>query len=642
LSNDKNEVPSHLKHINRKDDDTQKVIKALKGDTPDSPTPKKPTGVLSRGSTSGAMSPADLAVKNFYDRLDQPWVKHSLSRVQFLRSQISTLKRKDPAGLTSFLKKENALLDAMKASHEEKKKQENEKATEHHQTFSQKPGFLELLKLWWFRLQHPSYFANGEPSPLVFDFFQHHLIPLTHEFIPVVSTILDTLYNQDFFPTYAQRSYNVLTLLSREKLGLALARITSTEIDSNHLEEKIHELDDLTKILFQLFSETSIAQEIISTVEDIQTKISDSEKLHPFTKTLLTLTPGDLKKASDNIKIFLSPQHQNEVFSRLIALYSHLVNRVITTNDLQEFLQFEIPPFSFEMELTTTARAHQSTLLREQSSEKTKLEEELEHTHQLDLELAFAETFFNSKLDDCNPHEKHGFEEDPFSYFNKHILDFLVIFEDMLSGRERLSFVENDKHTFMLIDQMPPESLKSISAFPIKQDLQGKIKKPLNVEASVFRAELFDNTPDGKNAFFKQADYIRKINGRIALHFANLFEREILRMRDKEFDRLQMKLQHESLVERLKKYYAFATTTQVPETNEMAPEILITTNKFGKSLIYSSDSLYALLKLGKSLLNFIAWELRDPNLMSKLELRTKDEKKLEEVNSLIALIQNNH
>jgi len=331
---------------------------------------------------------------------------------------------------------------------------------------------------------------------------------------------------------------------------------------------------------------------------------------------------GEFEKASRALLQFLEGDRQaHGTLPRLLAIYSHLFERQIEAEELGAFLELGDGVPVRVKQLTPAARGVNDKLWRELKAEQRRLEDQERQYGALDAELEFAERLIQNQLQEATNRDHKLFDEDPFSWFNHHILFFLVIYEDLISGRQRVTLMEGGGAGQPLLAQLPPESVKSLAAFPIKQDLLGKFKKPENLDAGEFRRLIFDEQSEPGKANQKSVEYVRKLNGRIALHFAHLFEKEIYRLRDNEFDRLGMHLDLENLKSRVVPCFAADRSAPAAEGGAPSPISLQFHDKFGKPVVYEPDTLFALLKLGKALLTYIAWELHDPQLVTRLESR---------------------
>jgi hypothetical protein len=641
VADPKDELPSHLRHINKRDDETQRLVKKLRADLPDE-APVKRRGVLTASDDRSGM-PYQREIDAFTERLEEPWVTYGASRKQFLKTQLSQARRKDPQTVPEILKRENALLD--EAEREWREIDQARKKASRKPSLDEKPGLMERLRWWWYRFSHKGWFENGRPSGLLFDHFALHVKGWAAEFIPVVSFITDQLYNRDFFLPEGKSSsnakaYNLLTLLSRDHMGRAMAKITSVDASSAQLGEKVRELDDFARIFLLIALDESAPALILSTMKDIQARIADGASLHPSSQALLTLPASEYEKASRAMLQFLEGDSKaHGTLPRLLAIYSFLFDRQIEAEELGAFLELgDGVPVRFK-QLTPAARAVNDKLWRELKTEQRRLEDQERQYGALDAELEFAERLIQTQLQDATPRDHKLFDEDPFSWFNHHILFFLVIYEDLISGRQRVTLMEGGGAGQPLLMQMPPESAKSLAAFPIKQDLLGKFKKPESLDAAEYRRLIFDDQNEHGKAHQKSVEYVRKLNGRIALHFAHLFEKEIYRLRDNEFDRLGMHLDLDTLKSRVVPCFGADRNSVVGDSGAPAPVCLQFHDKFGKSIVYEPDTLFALLKLGKALLTYIAWELHDPQLVTRLESRKALGARKGEIDGQIKLLE---
>lgn len=632
----KDEVPKHLSHIDKKAGETQKIVKGLKGNEAE-PAKKKTGVIIQAGATE--KSPYQKEIDRLIDRLEESWVPHSPAKKQFIRNQISQAKRNEPASLPDLLRREHAVLDEAERVHLEKgsKKKGTNRAP------GEEPGILERLRFWWFKVQNSDLYTAGKPSESTLGHFHTQVKSLAAQFMPLMSQIVNQLYNRDFFLPGIRdfsnfRAYNLMALLSKEQLGVALSRITPTGGYVADHAEKIAELDDFAKIYLILRSDSKAEELILSTLKDLKERISHPAQLNALSQTLITCRPADFDRALAVIPVFFDHEKRElQIMPRLLACYSFLLGRVGEPSDVMKMLEADPDRIPYKIQkLTDEARRHLDKTTRELKAEIHKQEENLHHVSLVENELEFAEEVFRKINSEMATQDRRLSEDDPFSWFNGHILDFLVIFEDLLAGRERIELLEIPNASHFLIAGMPPESVKSLSSFPIKQDLLGKIRKLPTQDAGEFRQLLMNPQTETYKTFSKQVEYVKKINGRLALHFAHLFDKELTRLRDHDFDKLGSHILKDTIQNRLNAFYVLGRTS-TGEDGKLASVNLHFRDKFGKAQTYDADSLYAFLKLGKCLLTYIAWEMRDPSLIQLLESRAAADQKLKETEAQLKL-----
>lgn len=623
MADPKDDIPSHLRHIDKKAAETQRILKELK---PEEEKPRRRTGVLVASEDRGPVSPLVRDIEAFIDRLDEAYVTYGGARKQFLKTQLAQARKKDPASVKEILKRENALLD--EAEREYRETERARKMAAKKPSLEQTPGFMDKLRWWWYRFRHREWYADGKPSGVLLDHFALQVKGWAADFSPTLSYITDNLYNRDFFQTEAKgngsaKAYNLMALLGKDHLGRALAKVTSIDGAKSQITEKIRELDDFARIYLQLSLDTSAPAMLHGTLKSIQEKLAAPQKLSPVSKERATLHPTEIERADAALQSFFDDNlKEGGTLPRLLAVYSHLFEREIDAEELAAFLDLGEGIPATRKRLTPAARALNDKWWRDLQAEKKRLTEQARQYESLDAELEFAERIIAAHLDQtATPRERKIYDDDPFSWYNNHILLFLVIFEDLIAGRDRVRLLELKTGGLVLLPHAPPESVKSITSFPIKQDLLGKVKRRENQDPREFRQELWKEGSELFRAHQKAVEHLRKINGRIALHFATLFEREIYRLRDHEGDRLAMHLEDENLKMRVAPYFNVDRTLPVAEGQPPTPVNLHFRDKFGRPLSHDPDSLYALLRLGKSLLTFIAWELKDPNLAERIQSR---------------------
>ncbi len=639
MENKDKDIPKHLSHIDKKASETQKIVKSFRGNEPEAP--KKKTGVIiSAGKAE--KSPYQREIDRLIDRLEESWVPHSPGKKQFIRNEISKAKTSDPASLPDLLRREHSVLDEAERVHLEKAHSKKKGA---RSGTGEEAGIIERLRFWWFKIQNSDLYTSGKPSESTLSHFHTQVKPLAAQFMPLVSQIVNRLYNRDFFLPGIRdfsnfRAYNLLCLLSKETLGVALSRITPTGGFVADHAEKIAELNDFAKIYLILRSDDKAEELILNTLRDLKERTSHPELVNPLSQTLIQSRPSDFDRALSALPVFFDHEKRElQIMPRLLACYSFLLGRVGDERDVMKMVEADPDTVAFKVQqYSDEAKTHSEKMVRELKSELHKQEDSLHLIIQLQDEMEFAEEVFKKIHADAATQDRRLSEDDPFSFFNGHILDFLVIYEDMLAGRERIELVEIPNHSQFLIAGLPPESVKSIASFPIKQDLLGKIRKLPTQDGAEFRRLLMNPQTEIYKTFSKQVDYVKKINGRLALHFAHLFDKELGRLRDHDFDKLANHILKEEIQVRLKLFYSQARTS-TGEDGQVAPTILHFKDKFGKATTYDPDSLYGFLKLGKCLLTYIAWEMQDAPLMTLLESRPAAEKKVQEVEAQIKLFE---
>lgn len=642
MADPKEDIPSHLRHIDKKAAETQRIIKDLRPDVPEE-KPRRRSGVLVSAEDRGAVSPLAREIEAFLNRLEEPYVTYGGARRQFLKTQLAQARKKDPASVKEILKKENALLD--EAERDYKETERARKMASRKPSLEQSAGLIDRLRWWWYRFKHKDWFSDGKPSGVLFDHFALQVKGLAADFTPTLTFITDNLYNKDFFGAEntgacSPKAYNLLSLMGRDELGRALAKITSVDAGKSHMTEKIRELDDFTRIYLKVCLDESAPALIHSTIKEVQDRLANPSRLSAASREKATLPAGEFDRASRALMTFFDGERKDGgSLPRLLAIYSHLFEKEITAEELAAFLDLGEGVPGRKKILTPAARAHNDRTWRDLQAEKKRLTEQSQQYESLDSELEFAERIIATHLDNtATPRERKVYEDDPFSWYNNHILFFLVIYEDLVTARDRVRLIELKTGGLALLPQAPPESAKSITSFPIKQDLLGKVKRRENQEVRAFRTELFEEGSELYRAHTKAVDHLRKINGRIALHFAHLFEREIFRLRDHEGDKLAMHLEDENLKMRVAPYFASDRLIPPAEGQPPAPINLQFRDKFGRMIIYDPDSLFALLRLGKSLLTYIAWELKDPQLADRMQARGALGTRQEEVDAQMAVL----
>ena len=119
---EKEDIPSHLRHIDKSSKETQDIINKLGGDQTTSRPKKKP--IYRRAPTED--DPLKIEIEDFFDRLDQPYCSLKEDNKANLKNKIVLLRKKDPKGCLTFIKGEEEKLDEQEKEYNLKKSKEKD------------------------------------------------------------------------------------------------------------------------------------------------------------------------------------------------------------------------------------------------------------------------------------------------------------------------------------------------------------------------------------------------------------------------------------------------------------------------------------------------------------------------------------
>jgi len=622
MAGNSEELPKHLRHINKFDNETQSVVRKLKGDQPeDAP----------RRRTSAGISPLDENIQFFFARLEEPYCRYTDNAKHNLKSRIIAKKKRNPEEVEEILAEENKKLDSAEEAEKQKKKERADKLRKN--SYTARPlTLLEKIYFWWYKRRNTEIFDGGRLNIAVLEHFDFYLREKYKTIADVCTAISDRLFSSEFFnekdPVCSNTAYNLIRLFSREMMGLALSNITRTETVPADISDKINELTDFIKIFIVLNISHDRKVQIIKALKELQNRVSPQNNLSEIAKKLVNITPQHIEALINQLEPFFDAvPRENQTLPKILACFSCLFGRAALLEDVTGYLNIDVSVPPQKKLLTSQAAKNLSKILSALNEQKKQLEIRLERVRDVYACNEFASAVLSYFCGQMPLKDQNTYSDDPFMYFSKHINDFLLYYEDFLNGKKKLQLLELPESPLALFETYYEDNQRVLSEFPIKQEILGKIKRHYKQDPQVFRSAIFDKGSESFKMFPKLIQYVMQVNGTHAYRLYREFDREIERIKKDNFDVLIYKITDTEIVKFLKT--AFSKGEMVKDSqNRLVPSLLFSMDKFKRPKTYEPDSLFAFLSAGKALTAGIAYELHETGIFSEISEKEKLEAKL--------------
>lgn len=620
-------TPEHLRHINREDHETREVVDRLSSLNP----PAQPVSRRRPRPAGSKKVVGQDELMHFFDRLAEPYVRYSDAAKQGLKAKLVALKRQDRADYERYLRQESKKLDELEMAYKERRVSRQQK--EERVTIRRTHNIIERIIFWFYKRRQNEFFSDGRLDRSVMDHFDMTLRQAYMRVQQVVDPILNLHANGDFFLLHRKEcdfeAYNLLSFLGSAHMGKAFQNLHVGE-SLKVSRQEIESLDSLARLLLFFDHQDGYQKKIIQALYFIAERLGQLTELSQVNRENLKLQKNSVLKILPDVKLLFSDcLREQQTRNRVLAAYSDYFGRRVHAPELLDHLGGDFKVESQELQLTSEAERFNHRQVQTLSKQENEGKNVLRSIEKLRSEFSLAEKVFEFLIEQSPARDKKIYEEDPLAYFNKHIQEFLDLFEDFLKKQKKIDLNDAGNHSSIwLIEEVPLESLNHLKNFPIKQDLIGKIKKMINQDTEIFRREIFNTNTELYKMFGKAIQYVQRFNAKIALHFAQLIEKEILKCLKNDPGLLSAKIKSDEISSKLSLF--FDLENQIEEEKLLHSNLQMLGTQDEQKL-YPVNSYYAFLKLGKIMLTFIANELHEPGLIKKVDSMNKIETRIKDV-----------
>ena len=610
----RNEVPKHLRHIDKADSKTKKVLSDLGGD--EIVKKKSLNRTVTKDKSASGRDAIKFEVELLHKELDQPWCKlREITKINIKR-QVALLRRKDVGVCLNFVRTELRKLELEKQKflkqQEEKKSLDNK-----NKIINKKITLVEKMQFWWYRIINSKYYKGNQINFKALDLIENKFREKYQEIASIINHIVYNRWQSDFFSNSDNHkcffeTYNFLYEFSAEKMGLVIANKGVSKIKSYKKKEEL--LRPFMEIYFNLISLGSEKLEFyIKDIEKLGFILNHREELNPISRENLLISKSSIDILIKNLRIMLDfEKTDHSMTESIIAFYSIVFGYPTNINEIMTYLNVNFiittDYLNIPQKSTEEYRKKKKQVEYEINKNKLALNKISEIESLVELGYKYQNYLFEQYED---PYLKN----DPIAAINQIVNNFLNIFEDYISGKKQVELKDNQQAFYPLLkNKIDIDNFN----FLIKPEFVGKIKIDLGDKVKNYIEELFTETSRLYQLNLKYVKPIQDSNAKIYFKTMRLFEDEIYKFSQSNFVLLNKKIKNETVLDFTSSIYELSEKVEL-DNGETYGGVFQIINKIGKPVYFGKDSFFSLLKCGQMIMTHLSFLLQEKKLVELLK-----------------------
>ena len=624
----KDKMPKHLRHIDKTDLETKKILSSLGGDS----IPKK--DYLNRLATkikneSNGKDPIKFEVELLYKELDQPWCKFREATKLNIKKQVAILRKKDVKTCLNFIRTELHKLELEKKKFL-KQQEEKKNIDNRNKIINKRITLIEKIKFWWYKIFNNKYYKGNRINSKALDLIENRFREKYQEISSVINHIVYSRWQNDFFSNSDNNkclfeTYNFLYEFSAERMGLVVPNKSISKIKDYKKKEEL--LKPFLGIYFNLISLGAERLEFyIKDIEKMSSILNHQEKLNSISRKNLLISSSSIRILVKNLRIMLDLVNtEYSLTESIITFYSIVFGYPTNISQIMIYFNAKFVPITNYLNIPQKSKKEykkeKNQIVEAINKNQLALDKILEIENLVDLGYKYQNVLFEQ-------HEDSYLKNDPIAAINQIVNNFLNIFEDYVSGKKQIELEENQQSFYLLLkNKIDIDNFN----FLIRPEFIGKIKMSSEDKIEHYIENLFKETSKLYQSNLEYVKSIQDLNAKIYFKMMRLFEYEIHKFNQNNTVFLSKQIKNETILNFVSSIYELSEKVELDD-GKVYGSVFQIKNKIGKPIYFNKGSFFSFLKCGQMIMAYLSFLLQEKRLMELLKSKKIKKTNLSDLN----------